>query len=312
MSYESTVPRRLVHRAAAAEVLLTDWCRTDADTFACAVQWPRGHSLYGAQSGRFHPLLVAETIRQCGILIAHVGYAVPMGHAFLMQRLRWMCDPDGLFWADGPLQSIALIEITELTRRPDGTIRMRVDVRLERDGRQFAAGSGWLRCVTPAVYQRLRRQPGDHDRGAARAVPPATPATVGRELIRDVVVGPTDDDGVRMLRVVKEHPILFDHPLDHVPGMLVFEAMHQVAVAEHEGAATAITASEASFPAFLELNQPCRIVVDRPAPDALAMRFLQGGRVAVHGTVTVTPPSRATAPRHLSRLVSADAPIPHR
>lgn len=287
VSYESTVPRRLVHRAAAAEVLLTDWSRTDADSFACAAQWPRGHSLYGAQTGRFHPLLIAETIRQCGILIAHVGYAVPIGHSFLMQRLSWASDPDTLVWADGPLQSVALVRVAELTHRPGGTTRMRVDVRLERDGHRFATGSGWLRCVAPAVYKRLRRDSRDHSGGRRPSIPPERPSSVGRDLVRDVVIGPAGADGVRMLRVVEDHPVLFDHPLDHVPGMLVFEAMHQVVAAEQGAVANRVIASEASFPSFLELDRPCGITVDRPAVGKLAIRFIQDGRVAVHGMVSV-------------------------
>jgi len=46
LSFNSIVPRHLVHRSALAEVLLTDWYPTGDNTYLCAAQWPRGHSLY--------------------------------------------------------------------------------------------------------------------------------------------------------------------------------------------------------------------------------------------------------------------------
>ncbi|WP_422755617.1 AfsA-related hotdog domain-containing protein [Micromonospora sp. WMMD708] len=77
LCYDSTVPRQLVHRPPVAEVLLADRQQTGPTTFALAAQWPRGNSFRGVRDGRFDPLLAAETIRQAGILSAHVGSALP-------------------------------------------------------------------------------------------------------------------------------------------------------------------------------------------------------------------------------------------
>ena len=54
---------------------------------------------------------------------------------------------------------------------------------------------------------------------------------VGRLNPYNVVIGPLDRHGVRALRtpvvVDLSHPTMFDHPLDHVPGMLQMEVVRQ-------------------------------------------------------------------------------------
>ncbi|KAF1370410.1 hypothetical protein FHR25_001339 [Yokenella regensburgei] len=56
---------------------------------------------------------------------------------------------------------------------------------------------------------------------------------VGRQLPQNVVVGNADmhDGGVTTTVIVdQDHPSIFDHPLDHVPGMLLMEAYRQTAL----------------------------------------------------------------------------------
>src|SRR3954466_6506532 len=68
----TTVPKEFVHRAAVAEVMLTDWQRTDEAHFKVAAQWPRSHSFFTPSEAGYHdPLIAAETIRQVGTLLGH-------------------------------------------------------------------------------------------------------------------------------------------------------------------------------------------------------------------------------------------------
>lgn len=78
LSFTTTVPKEFVHRAAVAEVLLTDWCRENDTRFVMAGQWPRGHSFFTPVGEGYHdPLIAAETIRQAGILLAHAEFGIP-------------------------------------------------------------------------------------------------------------------------------------------------------------------------------------------------------------------------------------------
>src|SRR6185437_4278026 len=49
-----TVPSQYVHRAALAEVLLTDWQPAGEHRFLVRAQWPRAHSLYAPLAGQRH------------------------------------------------------------------------------------------------------------------------------------------------------------------------------------------------------------------------------------------------------------------
>ncbi|MFY1681810.1 ScbA/BarX family gamma-butyrolactone biosynthesis protein [Micromonospora sp. WMMD730] len=291
LSYDSTVPRQLVHRSAVAEVLLTDWQQTGATTFVLAAQWPRGHSFYGVRDGQFDPLLAAETIRQAGILLAHVGFEVPQSCFFLMQRLAFGCVPEQLHAADEPFDLVLTVEVGAVLRRACTIGGMRIDVTLRHGGDLVGEGSGWLRCVSPATYERLRWGGQARAVGPPPVVTPADPASVGRQHPADVVVGPADPQGTRQLRVPLHHPVLFDHPLDHVPGMLAFEAMRQAALAATGRPGALVVGADATFPAFLELDRECTLVVRSvtAAPDRqlVNLHFIQDGAVAVHGEVAL-------------------------
>ena len=85
----TTVPRRLVRSAAVEETFLTDWERSGPDWFTIFAQWPRVHQLHVSpdRSSR-EPLPVAESVRQCGALLAHAEYDVPFDHGFVLKELH--------------------------------------------------------------------------------------------------------------------------------------------------------------------------------------------------------------------------------
>lgn len=292
LSYEATVPRHFVHRAAVAEVLLTDWQEISDDTFVCAAQWPRGHGLQSTRNGDFDPLLVAETIRQTGILLAHVGYDVPLGAAFLMRRLRFTCAPAQMRHDGGrPLDLVIEVSVVDIARRSGTVSSMRIDTVLRAGGIQIAEGSGWLRCVDPHVYDRLRRRAVPDGPGLPLAVAPVPPAVVGRDRTDDVVIGLGDREGTYRLRVPLNHPVYFDHALDHVPGMLAIEALRQSAVAAVGLPTATLVAADAHFDGFMELDHDCvlapRIQAEQDGRWSLLVDIDQGRRTAIHGSVSL-------------------------
>lgn len=292
LSYESTVSRHFVHRAAVAEVLLTDWRATDTDTFVCASQWPRGHALRPTGGGDFDPLLVAETIRQSGILLAHVGYAVPLGNAFLMRRLRFRYSPEQLGRDGGrPLDLVVEAAIDEIQRRPRGIGGMRIDTVLQARGAQIAEGAGWLRCADSAAYLRLRRAAVPDGPGRPATVPPIDPAAVGRNDPGEVVIGAGDAEHGYRLRVPMDHPVFFDHALDHVPGMLAIEALRQASLATIGRPGATLVAADVRFDGFLEFDRTCtvypRVSAERPGRWDLLVDIEQDQRLVVRGSVSL-------------------------
>jgi hypothetical protein len=291
VSYESTISRRLVHRAAVAEVLLTDCRSTGSDTFVCAAQWPRGHVLQSSRDGSFDPLLVAETIRQTGMMLAHTEYAVPHGGGFLMQRLCFTSVPEHMYAADGPLDLLVTVSVREVRRHGQSVHGLRVDTEMWSGNIRVAEGSGWLRCLGQKAYARLRRAALPDGPALPQPVAPLPAAQVGRRDPGDVVIGAGHDAQGYRLRVPMDHPVFFDHVLDHVPGMLAIEALRQAAVATIGLPGAVLTAANAQFHSFLELAREYtvvpRVVADRQGGCDLLVDIEQGQQSIVRGSVSL-------------------------
>jgi hypothetical protein len=253
----ATVPRQLVHRAAVAETFLTGWSRTAADRFSVSAQWPRAHGLHvSADRSAYDPLLVVETVRQSGTLIAHTEYDVPLDHHFVLREFEVDTFPQHLAVGAVPAEltvEVAFVDVQYRGRRPVGAVYT-ADVR--RGGERVATATRVaFTCTGEPVYRRLRggRTPATV---AALPLPSALPAAaVGRALSADVVLAPPERPGRWQLRVDTAHPVFFDHPLDHVPGMLLLEAARQ-AVRAHTGGTRSPVSFHIAFHQYAELDEP--------------------------------------------------------
>ncbi|MFI1163559.1 ScbA/BarX family gamma-butyrolactone biosynthesis protein [Streptomyces sp. NPDC020801] len=268
----ATVPRQLVHRAALAETFLTGWRRTGEDRFTVCAQWPRAHQLHlSPDRSAYETLLVAETVRQCGALLAHTAYGVPLGHRFVLQELRVTTDPAHLAVGLLPAETDLGVRFLRDGRRRSAALRYEVDVR--RDGDRVATAYVACASLGEPAYRRLRggRTPATV---SPLAVPPGLPAAaVYRTLPEDVVLAPTRRPDCWQLRADTAHPVFFDHPLDHVPGMLLLEAARQVACLRGF-APRPPAAFRAAFHRYAELDRPSWISVETD----------EGGRTRVVAT----------------------------
>ncbi|MEU0254428.1 ScbA/BarX family gamma-butyrolactone biosynthesis protein [Streptomyces sp. NPDC006184] len=260
------VPRELVHKLAESEVLLTG-CRTVApDTFLVTARRPAHHAFYGPVNGLSDPLFAAESIRQAVPLLSHVAYDVPFGHRQSWDHYRQTLLPaaltDGATAADTELR----ISCTDVVRRAGRLASLTMRVGLVRDGLPLGTAELAFHNHPPAVYRRLRGRYADLERATAQAVPPAhpmTPGEVARRRSADVVLAATGEPGRSRLRVDLSHPVLFDHPVDHVPGMLLLEAARQAAHRAAHPEPMVVTGLEAEFRRYVELDAPCWIETTR-------------------------------------------------
>ncbi|MFJ8106385.1 ScbA/BarX family gamma-butyrolactone biosynthesis protein [Streptomyces sp. NPDC096132] len=255
-SLTATVPRQLVHRAALSETLLTGWRRTGEDRFSVSAQWPRAHGLHVSSDwSAYDPLLVVETVRQAGTLLTHTEYDVPLDHQFVMQEFQ-VDTLEGKLGV-GPLPAepevdLVFTDVQYRGRRPAGA---RYTAHVLRDGDRVATADVAFTCVSAPVYRRLR---GGRTPDSVTAVPPPTglaPAAVDRALPADVVLAPSADPDRWQLRVDTAHPVFFDHPLDHVPGMLLLEAARQAARLLRTDGRSPV-AYNALFHRYAELDEP--------------------------------------------------------
>ncbi|MGH6656425.1 MAG: ScbA/BarX family gamma-butyrolactone biosynthesis protein [Actinocrinis sp.] len=293
LTYDSTVSRAMVHRRAVAEVFVTDAAPEPDGRYAVAAQFPRGHSFFNDGPGGYHDLMmVAEAVRQAGVYIAHAYFGLPADRPFIFGRLDLAADGLAAVLA-GPRPSQARILADPVPTGPQGRAMRGLDftgtVQID-DAADTIGGGASLLFMSPRGYQAFRERArqgalagGEQSTPPERlraAVSPCPPALVGRTNEANVVVGnlvARDERTVSTAVLVDvNHPVLFDHPLDHVPGMLLLEAARQgavVAASRLAGLAPAkavVTACRASFTTFTELDLALSLTVRIESPTAAA------------------------------------------
>jgi 2-oxo-3-(phosphooxy)propyl 3-oxoalkanoate synthase len=275
--FDQTIPRHLVHRAAVSEVFLTDLRVTDETTFQVGAQWPRDHSFYRLQSpDRHDPMLLAETIRQAVLLIAHQVFEVPLDWKFVSLEKTCGVTPEGLETDGRPANILLSMTCHDIKRNKRGVTGMRVEIGCYRDGERIGGGELRWSVVPPAIYSRLR---GGRDKEIVSAGEPGVPVAghlIGRERSRDVVLSPMPAGNKWQLRVDQNHAVLFDHPVDHVPGMVLMEAARQAALLT-VGAPDALPVRcSFTFDKYVELDAPTIVTAHTVPP---AVHGNQGVRV---------------------------------
>ncbi|MER6212170.1 ScbA/BarX family gamma-butyrolactone biosynthesis protein [Streptomyces sp. NPDC001642] len=294
MNFDHCVPRESVHKSADAEVQLTDAARLDDGRFAVAAVWRRDHYLGHHGGPVSDPVLLAETARQAAIHLSHRFFGVPSGQTFVLSHLSV-----DLLEALPPVGDEHLaVRLDVACRRPaEGARRLRLELNADvwiRHRLRARVRVCW-EPMEPRRYALLRGR-GAREATALSACPEPSrvrlsPTQVGHLVERDVLV---DADPLRAnswwLRLDQEHPVLFDHESDHVPGMALVEAFRQagrVAAGDGRPGASGVTLLAVEFTAFGELDAPVSITVESVCPDGTIFGFRahQGGREIAHARV---------------------------
>ncbi|MEU8551607.1 ScbA/BarX family gamma-butyrolactone biosynthesis protein [Streptomyces roseoverticillatus] len=324
LSFAPTVARRLVHKAADSQVLLTDAQRVGRDRFLVAAAWAPDHLLYyPGPSGAGDPTLLVESMRQSAIYLSHRFYRVPTEDVhFVLSRLSADFAPGGLPYDPGAeLPAVMDITCARATGKP-GRFAMQLSVSLYIHGRWCGRADFRWAVLPQEKYEVLRRRnsPGAADGAAGPSAGPAgdamggsmgdsfvlRPSAVGRRHHRDVLLAadPRLPADTWRLRLDRSHPVHFDHDSDHVPGMVLLEAMQQAAHAAYVRefgplarlAPRVLSSLDTGFHCFGELDRPVDIVVG-PMRDAGRARAgfevsaVQGGRTLADARFAGAAPS---------------------
>ncbi|MFE3647607.1 ScbA/BarX family gamma-butyrolactone biosynthesis protein [Streptomyces sp. NPDC059152] len=288
LSWSRTVERELVHRTSVAEVLLTDVRRTTApDVFEAAASWPRAHTTFPRDGSQRHsPLVLVETLRQLGLYVPLRFHGVPAARHAIITDLYFRLFPESEPAAGpGATEVTCRARVSGVRRAPDGTPGgLRLDVSFAARGAVFGAGGGGVRFVDGAGYAALRTR-------GATGVPTAVPRTAARRPDaraltvnhpQDAVLA-EDGDGLLVAPADPLHPFLFDHPTDHVPGMVLLEAARQAVAYRSGGALARPCAGRLRAARFTELAPPARVLCT-PYHSMCVFRVVQGGTPTAYGT----------------------------
>ena len=275
LHYNSAVDRRLVHRQSLAEVFITDSRQLDgthSDTFSVGAQLPRTHSYYRTATGNYDTVLLAEVLRQSAIYLAHTYYGVPLGYRFTMQHLRIESLPWLLPVASRPVDLDIRVLVSDVGERAGVIDGFTISLTFKHGHRQVASGSGFARVFSPGRYRKLRwKGAPPREAAALTSADPLDPASVGKSLTEDVVLAPTADESRWTLRIDPCHPILFEHPSDHIPGMLIVEAFRQAGHLWCKQPISDVTELDVHFDRFGELDIPTEVTITSE-PDASQVR----------------------------------------
>lgn len=269
---ESTATKRLVRKSFQDEALVTDWRPVSEMSQVVTARWPHQHSFY-TEGDRYSPLLVTETLRQALALLTHAAHDIPLDHRLGWGQIRSAIDVEALGTnADAdPAEVELLIVHTQVKRRRLGSVQLASQVEASRAGRPLGTASLEYTTHPPAIYDRLRGNYADSASAFAQAIPltPPVPAShVGRSDAHNVVLSPTSKPNAWQLRVDTSHSVLFDHPHDHIPGMVLLEAAAQAAQASAMPRAVVPAAFDTAFFRYVEFDQPCLITTEPLTQDS--------------------------------------------
>jgi nucleoside diphosphate kinase len=338
MDFSRTFDKATVHRAAIAEVFVTSAAAEADGTYRIGVQVPRHHGFYADvlhPCDVYDPMFFLESCRQAFYVLAHEFHGVPMDRGFILRGIDLEVLDAALFATnDAPIEAVlhATIEHTfrDRERHPVG---LRVKYRVLIDGKA-AAECGINVCWVPwEKMLDLRRKSREAlglsgDPVACPAPERIRPELVNRRVPLNVVISGLstsrlDDNRCGHRATVipdTTHPSLFDHQLDHVPGMVELEACRQTAVAGLAARGSSapgwrLDRMSARFREFAELDLPiqCEIVMPALHSDcedtsqmSTTATITQGSRVLLDAELCLTRSRVAVLPaqRHPSNLAS--------
>ncbi|MGW3817942.1 ScbA/BarX family gamma-butyrolactone biosynthesis protein [Streptomyces sp. NPDC005046] len=304
MQFTRILPKELVHRSAAAEVFLTDAERHSEDEIRLAARFPRRHAFYDDTLGpRTHhdPFLLLEACRQGIFVVAHRYLDVPPERKFLLRSVEFAVpDPAALVRGDRPTEAVITTRVEHRFRTRTGVTGLRLRFTLTIGAREALLARIDYSWMPPEDWTRLRAGQrgalGLPDVPVALRGPRVEPAQVGRRAPANTVISPprVASDGSHTAHLVAEttHATLYDHWVDHVPGMLELEAFRQLALPAAVAAGSVRTPSAlpvaltARFRRFAEMDLPleCRTAPVLPGAD-IECALRQSGAVAAEARV---------------------------
>ncbi|MEU9730982.1 ScbA/BarX family gamma-butyrolactone biosynthesis protein [Streptomyces sp. NPDC048002] len=261
----ATIDTRLVHRAKRRDVLPTGITKLDDTHYTVSTEWPAGHRRFTDTAGNFLPSLVIESVRQAVILVAHDGLGVPLGHKFLVSGAHHRVDPGRLLAPDAPARLDLDVSVHQLRQRRGVPASLQARVVLRVNGEIIGTGGGDCSVMTPEVYRRLRhgRTETAWPRALAAPLPaPVPPHSVGRTHAHDVVLAPGDRTGEWLLRADVSNELMFDHPNDHLPAMVLLDAAQQAAHTLFGARPFRPSSCEVSCSRYVEFDTPCTVRTD--------------------------------------------------
>ncbi|GAB1688976.1 AfsA-related hotdog domain-containing protein [Krasilnikovia sp. M28-CT-15] len=303
LAFQRTVDRSTVHRASISEVFITDGRKVSDSAYVVAAQVPPSHAYYRDQlldRTVVDPTLLLECCRQAETYGGHLFQDIGPDEKFILRS--WSMRLPGLLAAPSANRPAELAMTVRTRGRQlvgQRTGGLSYGIGMSIDGIAVGDVTIDVAYLSAETYTYLRNRgrrgaaPSSDD--VAAVASNVIPARVGRRdpanvLLRDAVVDA--GEAVATVRPAVDNPSTFDHPQDHVPGMVLTDAARQLCVLAGPrltGAAperTTMAGFDLSFARYAELDSPVEVRV-HPGGDpdpvlAAALPEVRAWQVSVH------------------------------
>ncbi len=245
-SYTTTVSKELVHRAAVSEVFLTDVNKLGYERFITGAHLPRTHSYYNdipSEEKYYDNILLLEVCRQSSIIITHHYYEIPLSAKFIFNEAKFTINNfHALRVKETASNVLTEVNVISEDKRNNKLIGLTFEMKVYIDGLLCATKLMDITWLEAALWKKIRRKPIKDAEALYEKNSVDTPTTlkleeselVGRGKSDNVVIykpEKAEEDKTRFKIFVNEyHPAIFDHPLDHIPGMLIIESFRQSSI----------------------------------------------------------------------------------
>lgn len=235
--------------------------RISEKTWRADVEIPRSHWLCHPVPSRVPVTLLAEAFRQAGLAVCVAGLRMGQSVQFVISTMNLHVETDALsFPRFGAFEGRLEVTFSEILYRKGLPHILEVDYLLP----EIATGHVTAQVLTDREYRAIRRN--------AKRLSDDIQESAG-ELIDVLERDP--DRMIARLTVNEADPFFFDHPVDHLPGVLLLHASSLL----HEDAYGAPPRFlTISFPAFGELRT--RTIIEASlGSSGIDAGFTQGARV---------------------------------
>ncbi|AUY53121.1 AfsA-related hotdog domain-containing protein [Streptomyces sp. CB01881] len=280
IAHRQTIPRELVHKWSIDEVFITDFSVTSDREMLMGVQLPRAHSFYCEYPLQNHQpdlALLVEVCRQACFVVAHSQFGIPVegnDYQFLFQELDARLADEKPLDTTRPVNAVLESTVEREWRRGRVLSGLLWNFVIRVDGAKVAdvrIRMTWIKRTTWREMRNFMRKGRELPIQLVFPEPPTTtvsPQEVGRVNPENIVLADlalADDVSTATVRADIRHPVLFDHPIDHIFGMVQLEAARQLALAtisRRTGTPAAeleMTACATSYTSVAEFDLPTEL-----------------------------------------------------
>lgn len=281
----NSVPKEFVHLGRPESVFLTGWRHREDGEFSLSAIWPAP-----APGLPYDPRVLTQTMRQSGLIIAHAAYGVPLTHQTLLNYFDFTVAPGFGVSSAGPSPLTVHVSVTEPKQGGRRVSSLGMDVRVYQGDSMVARADSEFGWITPVAYSRVRGAHLDFEWNSWPLPAPVDPRTVRRPTGTDVVLAPGARPRHWQLRNDVANVLLYDHPVDHVPGLVLMEAAHQAANATLYPAVLDATSVTSAFEMYTELDRPCWIEAEVlpavPGEASVLVTATQDGETVFRGRLS--------------------------